>query len=107
MKQHMGRFAEYRQRAQEIAARLHRIDRITVVPKVPATLMMHLHIAVDAHQLNQANHKLAADTNVMLFGKASECGEGLSKVELSIGSACQSMSNDEIESLFRTLLAGL
>jgi threonine aldolase len=105
MQQHIGKFAGYRKRAQEIAARLGDIDGIRVVPPVPPTLMMHLHVDADADALNAANHELAAESRVMLFGNASPRPDGKSKIELSIASACQSLENDEIERLFRRLLS--
>ena len=102
---HQHRFAEYRLRAQAIARRVGAIEGITVVPALPCTNMMHFHIAVEAEALNIANAKLAEQSKVMLFGKASARGEKLSKVEISIGAACEALSDDEIETLFRQLLA--
>jgi threonine aldolase len=104
MRQHLHAFADYRQRAQDIAARLSGIEGIRIVPAVPCTLMMHLHIAVDADTLNAANRTLAADTQVMLFKRASIRDADTSKVEVSIGAACASLSDEEIEGLFRRLL---
>jgi threonine aldolase len=102
---HAGAFSDYRKRAQAIAARLSTIEGITIVPPVPCTLMMHLHIAAPADALNEANHKLAVDSQVMLFGKASARGDQHSKVEISIGAAASALRDDEIEALFRHLLA--
>lgn len=104
MQQNLEKFGAYRERAQAIAARLATIDGITIVPPVPPTLMMHLHVDADAEALNAANHKLAAEAGVMLFGKASPRPTGESKIEISIGSACESLQDEEIESLFRSLL---
>jgi threonine aldolase len=104
MRKHLHAFADYRQRAQEIALRLATIDGITIVPPVPCTLMMHLHVAVGADRLNAANRELAADTQVMLFGKASTRNADSSKIEISIGSACESLSDEEVEALFRRLV---
>lgn len=104
MKTQLSKFAGYRDRAQEIAKVLSEIPGITIVPPLPQTLMMHLHIDVAAKELNAANHRLAAETGVMLFGRASVRAGNQCKVELSIGSACEALPNDEVEALFRQLL---
>jgi threonine aldolase len=107
MRANLDQFGAYRERAQAIAARLTAIEGISVVPAEPPTLMMHLHVDAEADALNEANHQLAADSGVMLFGKASSRPDGKSKIEISIGSACQSLDDEEIEALFRQLLGKL
>ncbi len=57
-----------------------------------------------AERLNAANRELAADTQVMLFGSANARDAKTSKIGISLGSACESLSDEEIETLFRRLV---
>jgi len=104
MQRHLESFSEYRGRAQEFAKVLSAVDGILVVPEVPPTQMMHLHIACPADVLNARNVASAQRTKMMLFGKARSLGESLSLVELSIGSASAGMDPALVAALFAELL---
>ncbi len=104
MKRHLEHFGHYRTRAQAIASGLRRIEGITVVPEVPQTLMMHLHIARPADVLNARNEDLARKEGVMLFSKARSLDSNRSLIELSIGTACESLTDSEIHALFQSLV---
>ena len=105
MKKYLGQFAGYQQRARAIAAVLDGIEGITVVPRVPPTQMMHLHIARPAAQLNANNAALARTEHAMLFGNARPIDDGHALVELSIGSASTAFTLDEIAALFEQILS--
>lgn len=105
IKRHLGQFDRYRQRSRAIANALSQIDGVNVVPEQPPTQMMHLHIERPAEALNAANEALANETRVMLFGNARPIADGRSLVELSIGDACDSLSDDEVAALFAKLLS--
>lgn len=104
---HRDNFAGYRDRAQSLAKSLNSLEGIEVVPECPPTNMMHLHIAGDTDALNQANREIAEKHQLQLFSRAREIIPGLSLVELSIGQACESISDQEAKSLFTELLASM
>ncbi len=104
MKRYLDAFAQYLERARSLAAALESIPGIRIVPSVPHAPMMHLHFEVPAASLMRANETIAGATQVMLFGRARETSDSTSVVEVSIGSACEALSNDELHELFSTLL---
>ncbi|MCP4447228.1 MAG: low specificity L-threonine aldolase [Myxococcales bacterium] len=104
MKRHLGQFDQFWQRTQAIADVLRDIEGITVVPEVPQTCMMHLHIDSPAVELNAMNKVLMNRENVVLFGKARALGEERSLVELSIGTASATLGNAEVQALFQELI---
>ena len=104
LKKHRDSFAKFRTRAQSLAIQLDAIEGISVVPKCPPTNMMHLHIAADAEALGRANAEIALRDKVQLFSRARPLEKGGSLVELSLGLACEQISDDDAKSLFHDLL---
>ncbi len=97
-------FGAYGERARALAAELSAVAGIRVVPEVPQSSMMHLHVARPAEALNRANQALASAHKVMLFGRARALDDATSLVELSIGSASASIPDSEAVELFASLL---
>jgi len=104
LRRYLGEFGSYLERARRIAKLLGTIDGLSVVPPVPQSPMMHLHFEHSAEATNAANRQLAEEHGVMLFGRARPLGPDTSNVEISIGSACASISDQELDALFRQLV---
>jgi threonine aldolase len=105
LRERLGRFPHYHERALAVARVLADILGIAVKPNPPHTNMMHVYLRGDRERLLAAALQVAESEHVALFG-------GLRPTdvpdhwffELSIGDAADQLSDTEIDALFRRVM---
>jgi threonine aldolase len=106
LRRRLPRFPAYYQRAQAIAQVLRAIPGITVLPDPPQTSMMHVYLRVAADPFLDACAALARTERVLLVRRLRPTGiPGLICFELSLGDAVDALTDDEIGSYFRQIMA--
>jgi threonine aldolase len=101
----IGRFEAYRQRAQSIARILAAIPGVRVKPDPPHTNMMHVCLPGEPDALFERALGIADRTRVWLAGRvrAPEV-PGQSLLELYVGDGATSITDAEVDELFRELV---
>jgi len=108
LRQRLGRFPHYHERAVAIANVLHAIPGIVVKPDPPQTHMMHAYLHGDPECLMAAALTVAREEKVALFRSLRPTDvPNWSMFELSIGDAADALTDDEIHDYFtRVMTAG-
>ena len=105
LRQRLGRFPQYHQRALAVAKALTATPGILVKPNPPQTHMMHVYLPGDLERLSEAALAIARDERVALVGRlrASET-PGYAAFELSVGDGADAFTDAEIEAYFRRVV---
>ncbi len=102
---HLGRMAQYHDRAVEIAAALAPLAGLDLLPHPPHTNMMHLFLRGENDRLRDAALDLAAETGIWTFDRLAPTPlPALHKVELTVGDATMDLSVAEIAGLLGAIL---
>ena len=105
LRKRLGRMETYHAKAMEVANVLTEIPQIQIVPHPPQTNMMHVFIVGEQEALAAAAIAVAKETGVWLFsGLAPTALPRYQKFELTVGDATLDLSDEEISTLFHTLL---
>lgn len=105
LERHLPRMAEYHQKALCIAAVLHDVPGITIVPDPPQTNMMHLYLKGESEKLTTAALDLSSESGVWLGSRFAPTPlPGVQRAELTVGSATTDLSGNEIGALFEQLM---
>lgn len=106
LRQRLGRFPHYHDRAVAIARVLGAVPGIAVKPDPPQTHMMHVYLAGDPERLSAAALDVAREEKVHLFRALGPTDlPGWSMFELSIGDAADALTDEEIGALFTRVMA--
>ena len=105
LRERLGRFAAYHERALAIARALSSVPGIILKPDPPQTHMMHVYMQGDAERLMDAITAIARDERVALARGLRGCElPGYCMFELSVGDAASNLSDDEIAGYFRRVM---
>jgi threonine aldolase len=104
MEKHLPRIEEYCDRARAFALAFGAIEGVRVVPEVPPTNMMHVHLTGDRDVLWDSILRVADETKVLVSSHLVAKGEGVCGFEMSIGEASLDVSPDEAGALMRRVL---
>ena len=103
---HLHRIPEYCRKAAEIAAILHGLDGLQVVPDRPPTNMMHLHFTGESERIEDAALQVASDTGVFLFARLNSTDDPkIGKVEFAVSEPALEIETAEIRSLMEQVVA--
>lgn len=92
-------------RALSLASALSRIPGVAIVPNAPHCNAFQIYLPADIAALETAHLELARSSSVWLFGRfASTALPKLTMAEISIGTAAESLDNEEVVSLVIRLL---
>lgn len=107
LRQRLGRFPHYHERAQGVARALTAVAGVVVKPNPPQTHMMHVYLPGDVERLEEVGLGIAREERVALFGglRAAET-PGYAKFELSVGDGADAFTDAEIEEYFRRVVEG-
>jgi threonine aldolase len=101
LRQRIGRFPHYHERALAVAGVLREIPGVVVKPDPPQTHMMHVYLHGDSERLEAASLAIARDERVALFQSLRPTDlPAWSMFELGIGDAADQLSDAEIRDLF-------
>ncbi|MGC9222092.1 MAG: threonine aldolase family protein [Solirubrobacteraceae bacterium] len=90
--------------ARQIAAALHEVPGVEVIPNRPQTPLFHIHIRGDREVLWQRALDIAAGRGVWLFGPLGPAlVPGTSKIEVNIGEPALEIAPLEVAELFAQL----
>ncbi len=106
LRTHLPRIPDYVRRAGEVAKVLRAIPGVTLIPDPPQTNMMHLALSGDPERLLDASADIARTEGVCLLTHLRQSdvpGRGIT--ELTIGEAAFAIADDELDRLYRRLLA--
>lgn len=105
VRQRLGRFPHYHQRALAVAKALTAVPGIVVTPDPPQTHMMHVYLPGDPDRLFEVALVIAREERTALFGRlrAAEV-PGYATFELSVGDGADAFTGAEIESYFRRVM---
>jgi len=93
LRMRLPRFAGYLERAREIAAALHDIPGVRVVPDPPQTSLMHLLIDTTAERFEATARSLASERGVWTWQRAmTTIDPRVQRVELTVGDATCALS---------------
>ena len=107
LRERLGRFPAYHERALAIARALSSVPGVILKPDPPQTHMMHVYLHGDAERLMDAITAIARDERVSLARGLSGCElPGYCMFELSVGDAAFALSDDEIAAYFRRVMDG-
>jgi threonine aldolase len=99
----MPRFLQH---ARALAAALHEVSQVTVVPESPQTPLFHLHLRGDRDALCERALDLAQERRVWLFNRLEPTVvPGINKLELNVGEPALDISPQEAAELFATVAA--
>ncbi len=105
LRERLGRFPAYHERALAIARALSSVPGIILKPDPPQTHMMHVYLRGDAERLMDAITAIARDERVALTGWLRGCElPGYCMFELTVGDAAFALSDDEIAGYFRRVM---
>ncbi|HEX6797606.1 MAG TPA: beta-eliminating lyase-related protein [Ktedonobacterales bacterium] len=105
LRERLGRFAAYHERALAIARALSPLPGILLKPDPPQTHMMHVYLRGDAERLMDAIAAIAREERVALARGLRGCElPGYCMFELSVGDAAFALSDDEIAGYFRRVM---
>lgn len=105
LREHIGRMEMYHAKAKEIAALLTPFPEITILPNPPHTNMMHLFLRGERVRLETVALEIAKETGIWPFYRlAPTMLPNLTMLEWTVGEATLDISNQEIVSLFESLL---
>ncbi|MDQ2784726.1 MAG: beta-eliminating lyase-related protein [Chloroflexota bacterium] len=105
LRQRLGRFPHYHERAVAIAGALRAIPGIAVKPDPPQTHMMHVYLHGNPERLEAASLAIAREENVALFRSLRPTDlPNWSMFELSIGDAADALTDDEIRDFFTRVM---
>lgn len=96
------RFAAYWDRAKQLAKALAAVDGVTVTPGEPHTPMMHVFLNGTVEALSAKRDRIAVEDKLWLGGILEQ---GRALVEVAVGDATMSISDDDAVAGFRKLLA--
>ncbi len=105
----LPRMSAYRDHAIAIAAALDGQDGVRVVPRVPQTSMLHLHLRTTEEAFAGAVRRLATEERTWTWGSSYATGQpDWRAVELTVGDATLGFTPDEVAELVdRLLTAGI
>lgn len=96
---------KYHEKAVAIAEVLNKINGIEIIPKKPATNMMHIYLKGKADTLQKKALQLAKETKICLFNKLSPSElPNYCKFELSVGDATLDVTEEEVFNIFTKLV---
>jgi threonine aldolase len=105
LRQRLGRFPTYHERAVAIARTLAAIPGVAVKPDPPQTNMMHVYLRGDQERLVAAALAIARTERVALFSRLRPTDvPGHWFFEIAIGDAAAALADDEIGALFRRVM---
>jgi threonine aldolase len=97
---------EYLGHAREIAAALHGLAGVRVVPDPPQVSMMHLLLSTTPERFAAAAHGLAAERRIWTWPTAVATGDpAVQRVELSVGDATRALSAAQVRDIIAALTA--
>jgi threonine aldolase len=105
LRQRLGRFPIYHERAVAVARTLAAIPGVTVKPDPPQTNMMHVYLRGDRERLVAASLAIARTERVALFSnlRPTDVPDHW-YFELVIGDAADALTDDEIGALFSRVM---
>lgn len=105
LREELPRFAEYRDKAREVAEVFASFPGVIVKPDPPHCHMMHVYLPASPERAMAASFAIAERHKVALFRKVGPCEvPGMGKFELSIGAAASRISAGELRDLFAEAL---
>ncbi len=105
LKERLPRLGGYYARACELAAALSTIPGITIVPNPPHTNEFQIYLPGKQDQVAEASFAISEETGVWLLGMFVETAlPNMTMSEIAVGDAIEEVSNEEIVSLFTSLL---
>jgi len=105
LRQRLGRFPHYHERAIAIANVLHGVPGIVVKPDPPQTHMMHVYLHGDPKRLKENALAIAREEHVALFRSLRPTDlPNWSMFELSIGDAADALTDNEIRDYFTRVM---
>jgi threonine aldolase len=106
LRRRLDKFSGYYQRAQAVARVLSGVPGIAVKPDPPQTNMMHVYLRAAPERLLEASAEIAQTERVLLFRRLIPTGvPGVAAFELAIGDAAEAITDAEIGSYFRHIMA--
>ena len=100
---HIGKMADYRDRACEISDAFAKIEGL--VPNAPQTSIFHVFMRGDRERLEARAHAYARDTGTFVFGRlAATVVPGIQKWEFVVGEATMALDVDEIVDAVRAIM---
>jgi threonine aldolase len=106
LRERLGRFPHYHQRALAIGRVLADIPGIVVKPDPPQTHMMHVYLHGNRERMEAEALAIAREERVGLFWRLIPAEvPGYGKFELAIGDAADALRDDEIEAYFERVIA--
>lgn len=105
LRERLGRFPAYHERALGIARALAAVPGVILKPDPPQTHMMHVYLRGDAERLMDELAAIARDERVVLVRGLRGCElPGYCMFELTVGDAAFALSDDEIAGYFRRVM---
>ncbi|MDF1660400.1 MAG: beta-eliminating lyase-related protein [Planctomycetota bacterium] len=106
LKKRIDKFESYHKRALEVAKVLSAIPDVSVSPNPPHSHMMHVYLRRDRDRALDASAEVAKQEKVRLFHYLVPMeSPGVCKFELCLGDSVEALSNEEIDTLFRKVMA--
>ncbi len=97
LRERLPRFAEYHERALQIAAALRQVEGVALKPDPPHAHMAHVYLRGDLDALLDASAELAREERVTLFVWLRPSGvPGYAMFEMSIGDGADDFTPDEV-----------
>ena len=98
-------FPRYYEHARATADALRGIDQVEIVPDLPQTSMMHLHLRVSEEQFLTGARRIAEDQGIFTWPRSSPADTpSIRVVELTVGDATLTFSPDEVANLVEDLV---
>ena len=105
LRERLGRFAEYHQRALAYADVLRAIPGVAILPDPPQTPMMHLYLRGADEAILQASEDIAAETGVALIQRLRPADAPMTCVfEFTVGDGSRDLPAAELGVLFGRLM---
>lgn len=103
---HLPRMAAYHARARALAGALATIPGVSIAPQPPHTNAFQLYLPGERDRLERAAWEIAEADRIWLFGGFWETAlPHLTMAEISVGSAIDDFTDDEVVDLISTLIA--
>ena len=105
LRQRLGRFPHYHQRALAVARALTAVPGIVVTPDPPQTHMMHVYLPGDQERLLEEAMAIAREERTAIFTwlRSTEV-PGYAAFELGVGDGADAFTDAEIEAYFRRVV---
>lgn len=105
LRQRLPKFAQYHERALQIAEALSAVPGVAVKPNPPQTNMMHVYLRGDPDKLKAAALDIAREDRVALFSWLGPTDlPDLWMFELSVLDGAEALSDEEISAYFRRVM---